>query len=94
MRLPLSLFCVFFNKNMLKSLLAHFIQMATRSNLPSEHCKATQEALLAQKKNPLDVSDDCPICRDDYQVLCRVACHPTTATGNVFFPPSFTLIFF
>ena len=59
--------------------------MATsvRSDNPAVLCTSTKEELLAQKMNPLDVSDDCPICRDDYGILCRVARHPSTATGKI-----------
>jgi hypothetical protein len=57
-----------------------FIQMATRSNDPAELCKATKEQLLAKKKNPLEIDDDCPICRDHYQTLCLVDRHPSTAS--------------
>eukprot|EP01031_Cornospumella_fuschlensis_P027577 gene27577-33307_t len=59
-----------------------------RANYPAELCTSTKEELLAQKKNTLDVTDDCPICRDDYRVLCRVARHPSTTTGaSVPLPP-------
>lgn len=57
-----------------------FIQMATRSNDPATLCTAFKEELLAQIKNPLEITDDCPICRDDYQILCRVARHPSKAS--------------
>jgi len=45
------------------------------------------EALLAKKKNPLEIDDDCPICLDN-KILCRVGAHPSApsavpATGNV-----------
>jgi hypothetical protein len=53
-----------------------------RSKTRSEFCQASKEDLLALKKNPLDVSDDCPICRDDSGILCRVGCHPSAATGK------------
>eukprot|EP01031_Cornospumella_fuschlensis_P030250 gene30250-36556_t len=59
-----------------------------RANYPAELCTSTKEELLAQKKNTLDVTDDCPICRDDYRVLCRVARHPSTTTGPFFSPIS------
>lgn len=51
--------------------------MATRQDEPANGCKAGKEELLNKKKNPLDIDDDCPICRDDYSVLCRVANHPS-----------------
>ncbi len=47
-----------------------------RQDRPAEGCKATIEALMNQK-DPLNATDDCPICRDDYGVLCRVANHPS-----------------
>mmetsp|Transcript_33208 Transcript_33208/g.65933 ORF Transcript_33208/g.65933 Transcript_33208/m.65933 type:complete len:102 (+) Transcript_33208:341-646(+) len=59
------------------------METPVRSNTRSEFCKSSQEALLAQKKNPLDVSDDCPICRDDFGILCRVGCHPSTVSAAV-----------
>jgi hypothetical protein len=50
--------------------------MATRQESPASGCAASQKQLLGQKSNPLDISDNCPICRDDYNVLCFVAKHP------------------
>ena len=57
-----------------------FTTMASpvRSKIRSEFCNCTKEELLAQKKNPLDVSDDCPVCAKD-GILCEVGKHPTTA---------------
>ena len=51
-----------------------------RLNITSEFCKATKEDLLAKKKNPLDVDDDCPICARR-AVLCEVGCHPSINAG-------------
>ena len=57
----------------------------TRSNSPSENCKITKDEL---RSDGFKYTEDCPICRDHYQILCIVACHPTNATGDVFFLPS------
>ena len=50
--------------------------MPTRRDKPDDGCKATKEDLMNQK-DPLNSTDDCPICREDYNVLCRVANHPS-----------------
>lgn len=39
---------------------------------------------MNQKKNPLDVSDACPICQDNGSVLCRVANHPSATTSGMY----------
>jgi len=69
-----------------------------RVNAPAEGCKATKEELLGKKKNPLDVDDDCPICRDTFNVLCQVGCHPTVQQGiapllHLFFSIAWLLTF-
>jgi hypothetical protein len=56
-----------------------------RQDAPSAKCHALKEDLLNKKKNPLDIDDDCPICREDGNVLCRVANHPLGAQGNSIF---------
>lgn len=54
----------------------------SRQALPPEGCKATKEGLM-ESKFKLDETDDCPICRDDWNVLCRVSNHPLRqATSN------------
>eukprot|EP01040_Poterioochromonas_malhamensis_P017433 gene17433-20031_t len=50
--------------------------MATRHENPAPGCPVSQEQLMTSK-DPLNIYDDCPICRDDYNVLCRVAKHPS-----------------
>ena len=52
--------------------------MATpvKSDNPAVLCTSTKEDLL--KGDVLKVWDNCPICCDDYGILCRVACHPST----------------
>jgi hypothetical protein len=51
--------------------------MVTRQEDPASGCPASKEELLSLKKIPLDITDDCPICRDHYAVLCLVAKHPS-----------------
>lgn len=61
----------------------HSITMATpvRSDNPAVLCKSTKELLC---EDGMKEVDDCPICRDDYGILCRVARHvPPTATGKI-----------
>lgn len=50
--------------------------MTARRDEPASGCKASQEQLLSQKKNPLDISDDCPMC-EKLGFLCFVANHPS-----------------
>jgi len=45
-----------------------------RSSKQHGDCHATKEELLAKKKNPLEIDDDCPICRRR-GVLCEVGAH-------------------
>ena len=61
---------------------SHSITMATpvKSDNPAVLCTSTKEDLL--KGDVLKVWDNCPICCDDYDILCRVACHPSTTTGK------------
>ena len=61
----------------------HSIMMATpvRSNTRSEFCQSSQEALLAKKKNPLEIDDDCPVC-EKLGVVCSVGCHPSDASAG------------
>ena len=56
----------------------HSITMATpvKSDNPAVLCTSTKEDLL--KGDVLKVWDNCPICCDDYGILCRVARHPST----------------
>ena len=54
-----------------------------RQAKPAAGCNASQEALLNKKKNPLDVDEDCPICRDSFGVLCQVGCHPSSNSGDL-----------
>eukprot|EP01031_Cornospumella_fuschlensis_P043372 gene43372-53020_t len=49
----------------------------TRQDLPAAGCRAKKEEFLESRKNPLGPEDFCPICREDYAVLCRVANHPS-----------------
>jgi len=48
------------------------------------------EALLAKKKNPLEVDDDCPICLEMDNTLCRVGGHPSNnqAAQSTVYPPA------
>ena len=57
----------------------------TRSDTPYSKCHATKEELLNIRRNPLDVTDDCPVCLR-FNVFCPVACHPSsgTSSGKIF----------
>jgi hypothetical protein len=46
--------------------------MAMRRENPAPGCSVSKEELIS---DGFKYSDDCPICRDDYNVLCRVAKH-------------------
>jgi uncharacterized CHY-type Zn-finger protein len=48
--------------------------MATRQENPASGCPASKEELIS---DGFKYSDDCKICRDDYNVLCRVTKHPS-----------------
>lgn len=51
--------------------------METKQESSASDCPASKQELLSRENRRLDISDDCPICRDDYNVLCRVAKHPS-----------------
>ena len=51
-------------------------EMPLTRGKPHEDCKASQEALLGRKKNPLDIDDYCPIC-ERRGIICEVGSHPT-----------------
>jgi hypothetical protein len=48
------------------------------SDKPHIGCRATKEDLLNDKKTPLGIADDCPICLKR-GVACEVGCHPIAA---------------
>ena len=60
--------------------------MTTKSNVPSEYCRATKEDLLID--NILKVWDVCPLCAE-FSVQCYVGSHPIvipmTTWGNLIF---------
>lgn len=56
--------------------------MATRSENPAPGCLRSKEELIS---DGFKYTDDCKICHDDYNVLCRVAkhaSHPLSSAGN------------
>jgi hypothetical protein len=54
---------------------------ANRSRKPHENCHVTKKEWLNDRKNPLSVIDDCPICLEA-NVHCRVAFHPSSGTST------------
>lgn len=48
--------------------------LGVRQDAPADGCKATKEDLLG---DGLKSYQGCPICQEDYGVLCRVVNHPT-----------------
>eukprot|EP01040_Poterioochromonas_malhamensis_P015691 gene15691-17607_t len=48
----------------------------SRQASPADGCKATKEGLM-ESKHKFDETDDCPNCKEDWNVLCRVSNHPS-----------------
>ena len=56
---------------------------------PADGCKATREGL---KADGYGETAHCPICKEDYEILCRVVSHPVRqSTGNFLVFLSLTL---
>ena len=54
-----------------------------RQASPADGCKASKEDLI---DDGFGATKDCPNCKDDWNVLCRVANHPLRqSTGNFFY---------
>ena len=54
--------------------------MLLRQALPADGCKATKEGLI---DDGFGETKDCPNCKDDWNVLCRVSNHPSRQQGNL-----------
>ena len=51
----------------------------SRQALPADGCKATKEGLI---DDGFGETKDCPNCRDDWNVLCRVSNHSPRQQGK------------